>query len=227
MLALSYYLGWDTWWVGHEYPGDQCGFSAAVTNPFTIGVRATCRAAALFWSLVEAHYLGVMYAIFALFLVGYAAVWSVIHKSRGYAEETAERARYQTLDMARLRPEPLWVRAALVHGLYCVVPGGAPGCSIYSGAIAGCFAAIGGAISMRWMGAGRLAGVSWKPWEQPLGRCAGYRARNYLDSDGSEHQTTLWSTVASWIPCCMVRRVLCWTLVLWCGAVDLCNGIIH
>lgn len=74
MIALSYSLGWDTLvGLGMSILATNMGFSAAVTNPFTIGVAQKLAGLPLFsgaWLRILIFL--VIYAIFALFLTGYA-----------------------------------------------------------------------------------------------------------------------------------------------------------
>jgi len=56
MIALSYSLGWDALvGLGMSILATNMGFSAAISNPYTLGVTAPCRFAALFGCLVSYH----------------------------------------------------------------------------------------------------------------------------------------------------------------------------
>ena len=74
MIALSYSLGWDTLvGLGMSILATNMGFSAAITNPFTIGVAQKLADLPLFsgaWLRIIIFI--VMYAILAIFLTRYA-----------------------------------------------------------------------------------------------------------------------------------------------------------
>ena len=109
MLALSYYLGWDTLvGLGMSILATNVGFSAAVTNPFTIGVAQQLAGLPLFsGAWLRLLIFAVMYGIFAVFLVNYARrVERHPESSPVFAGEQAERARYQPLDVTALEAAP-------------------------------------------------------------------------------------------------------------------------
>ena len=74
MIALAYSLGWDTLTgLGMSILATNMGFSAAITNPFTIGVAQKLAELPLFsgaWFRIIIFI--VMYAILAIFLTSYA-----------------------------------------------------------------------------------------------------------------------------------------------------------
>lgn len=74
MLALSYLLGWDMLvGLGMSILATNMGFSAAITNPFTIGLAQKIAGLPLFsgaWLRIVIFL--VLYAIFAVFLTRYA-----------------------------------------------------------------------------------------------------------------------------------------------------------
>lgn len=74
MLALSYLLGWDTLvGLGMSILATNMGFSAAITNPFTIGLAQKIAGLPMFsgaWLRIIIFL--VMYGIFAVFLTRYA-----------------------------------------------------------------------------------------------------------------------------------------------------------
>lgn len=74
MLALAYYLGWDSLvGLGMSVLATNMGFSAAVTNPFTIGVAQEIAGLPLFsGAWLRLIIFAVMYVVLALFLVRYA-----------------------------------------------------------------------------------------------------------------------------------------------------------
>ena len=74
MIALSLYLGWDTLvGLGMSILAVNMGFSAAVTNPFTIGVAQKLAGLPLFsGALLRMFFFVIIYGIFAWFLTAYA-----------------------------------------------------------------------------------------------------------------------------------------------------------
>jgi uncharacterized ion transporter superfamily protein YfcC len=105
MLALSYSLGWDSLvGLGMSILATNMGFSAAVTNPFTVGVAQQIAGLPLFsgaWLRVGVFL--VVYAVFATFLLRYARrVERDPQASTVLAEDRAERAKYEGLDLAAL-----------------------------------------------------------------------------------------------------------------------------
>ena len=102
MIALSYFLGWDALvGLGMSILATNMGFSAAVTNPFTIGVAQQIAGLPLFsgaWLRVPIFL--AIYAVFAVFLVRYARrVERDPQGSPVFAEDQAERARHEPLDV--------------------------------------------------------------------------------------------------------------------------------
>ena len=102
MLALSYYLGWDALvGLGMSVLAVNMGFSAAITNPFTIGVAQTLSDLPLFsgaWFRLIVFVL--MYALFSGFLLRYAhRVEKDPHLSPVFAEDRENRARYSHLQL--------------------------------------------------------------------------------------------------------------------------------
>jgi uncharacterized ion transporter superfamily protein YfcC len=103
MLALSYYLGWDALvGLGMSVLAVNMGFSAAVTNPFTIGVAQKLAGLPLFsgaWYRLIIFV--VVYAIFAGFLVRYARrVEKEPSASPLFNEDSLERKRYSQIDFS-------------------------------------------------------------------------------------------------------------------------------
>ncbi|MCK5795283.1 MAG: hypothetical protein KAH12_11290, partial [Anaerolineales bacterium] len=74
VLSLSYYLGWDALvGLGMSILATNLGFSAAITNPFTIGVAQELAGLPLFsgsWFRIPIFI--AIYAAFAVFLTRYA-----------------------------------------------------------------------------------------------------------------------------------------------------------
>ncbi len=165
MIALAYSLGWDSLvGLGMSILATNLGFSAAVTNPFTLGVAQRLAGLPLF-SGAEARIVIflVVYAVFAAFLVRYARrVDRQPEASAVFAEDQAERAKYSHLDLnalnsggRRLGPALAWLTVAL--GLILVVLVAAPfvpALADYSLPVVGLLFFFGG------VGAGLLAGES-------------------------------------------------------------------
>jgi uncharacterized ion transporter superfamily protein YfcC len=119
MVALSYTLGWDALvGLGMSILATNMGFSAAISNPFTIGVAQQIAGLPLFsgaWFRLPIFL--VIYAVFAVFLVRYARKIEREPKaSLVYAEDQAGRAAYTGSDLAalgegnpRLRRTLAWV----------------------------------------------------------------------------------------------------------------------
>jgi uncharacterized ion transporter superfamily protein YfcC len=106
MLALSYYLGWDTLvGLGMSVLATNIGFSAAITNPFTIGVAQQIAGLPLFsgaWFRIPIFI--VFYLVFAIFLVRYArTVERNPDNSPVFEEDQIERSKY---DITVLKTQP-------------------------------------------------------------------------------------------------------------------------
>ncbi len=100
MIALSYTLGWDALvGLGMSILATNLGFSAAITNPFTIGVAQKIAGLPLFsgaWLRIPIFIS--IYIVFAVFLVRYARkVERDPHRSPVFAEEQNERSKYAHL----------------------------------------------------------------------------------------------------------------------------------
>jgi uncharacterized ion transporter superfamily protein YfcC len=105
MLALAYYLGWDSLvGLGMSILATNMGFSAAITNPFTIGVAQKIAGLPLFsgaWLRVPIFL--AIYAVLAIFLVSYARkVDRSPQSSAVYEADRAERSKYQAMQLDSL-----------------------------------------------------------------------------------------------------------------------------
>ncbi len=105
MMALAYFLGWDSLTgLGMSILATNLGFSAAITNPFTISVAQKLAGLPLFsgaWLRVIIFL--VVYAIFAVFIVRYARrIERAPQASPVYAEDQAGRAKYQASSLEAL-----------------------------------------------------------------------------------------------------------------------------
>ncbi len=167
MIALSYSLGWDSLvGLGMSILATNMGFSAAVTNPFTIGVAQRIAGLPLFSGApFRILIFAVIYAIAAAFLVSYARRLDRDPQSSPiYKEDAAGRARYQGVSFAadaapglRIRPVLAWlgVFLALILGVLVASPF-VPALSSYSLPIVGLLFFAGGA------GAGWIGGCAGK-----------------------------------------------------------------
>ncbi|MEW5867910.1 MAG: hypothetical protein AB1894_01435 [Chloroflexota bacterium] len=116
MVALSYTLGWDALvGLGMSILATNLGFSAAITNPFTIGVAQKIAGLPLFsgfWLRIPIFL--AIYIAFAIFLVRYARkIEREPQASPVYAEDQAGRARYAHLDFSEHSVEIPHLRRAL------------------------------------------------------------------------------------------------------------------
>ena len=101
MIALSYSLGWDSLvGLGMSVLATNMGFSAAVTNPFTVGVAQEIAGLPLFSGVwLRIPIFCVIYAALAVFLVRYArSVERDPASSPVFAEDRAERAKYAAFE---------------------------------------------------------------------------------------------------------------------------------
>lgn len=109
MLALSLYLGWDALvGLGMSILAVNMGFSAAITNPFTLGVAQKLAGLPLFsgaWFRILIF--AAVYAVFAVFLVRYARkIERNPHLSPVFEEDRANRERYRHIQIDGSADEP-------------------------------------------------------------------------------------------------------------------------
>ncbi len=108
MIALAYFLGWDSFvGLGMSILATNMGFSAAILNPFTIGVAQEIAGLPLFsgaWLRVLIFV--AVYAVFAVFLVRYAKrVERDPSSSPVFQEDQAERGKYASFQPDALAEE--------------------------------------------------------------------------------------------------------------------------
>ncbi|MBN1147820.1 MAG: YfcC family protein [Anaerolineales bacterium] len=108
MIALAYFLGWDALvGLGMSILAVNMGFSAAITNPFTLGVAQQLADLPLFsgaWLRILIFI--AIYIVFSIFLLRYARkIERDPTASLVYAEGQAERAKYQDLRFEALEAE--------------------------------------------------------------------------------------------------------------------------
>jgi len=125
MIALSYSLGWDALvGLGMSILATNMGFSAAITNPFTIGVAQKLAGLPLFsGGLFRIPIFLVIYALLAWFLVSYARkIDRNPEASLVFKESQADRARYAAMDLGALQvPGGRLGKAALVFGAFVLL----------------------------------------------------------------------------------------------------------
>jgi uncharacterized ion transporter superfamily protein YfcC len=174
MIALSFAMGWDTLvGLGMSILATNMGFSAAVTNPFTIGVAQKIAGLPLFSGagLRVAIFL-VMYVVLAVFLVLYARkIERHPEASDVYKEDHVNRTKYQSVQFdsaegvtLKMRPVLIWLVVFLLLIVGVLVAGPlVPAISDYSLPIVGILFLVGG------IGAGMLSGAgSSRVWRSAL-----------------------------------------------------------
>ncbi|NWF63624.1 MAG: YfcC family protein [Chloroflexi bacterium] len=172
MIALSYSLGWDALvGLGMSILATNMGFSAAISNPYTLGVAQQLAGLPLFsgaWLRVIVF--AVIYLIFMTFLSAYARRIDIDPKaSLVHNEDNAERQKYASMDASLLEEDPKQNRAINFFGIMLIfifitmlaVPF-VPAISDYALPIVGILFLIGG------LGAGFLSGKGGKTVWQGL-----------------------------------------------------------
>lgn len=167
MLALSYYLGWDALvGLGMSVLATNMGFSAAITNPFTIGIAQKIAGLPLFsgaWFRIPIFI--VIYSIFSIFLVRYAKkVERDPQASPVYEEDQLGRKKYEHLDLEKIAQSSpylgravVWFTVFLVFILLVLIGGPfIPAISDYALPLVGILFLIAG------LGAGLLSGAERK-----------------------------------------------------------------
>jgi uncharacterized ion transporter superfamily protein YfcC len=163
MIALSYSLGWDAMvGLGMSILATNMGFSAAISNPYTLGVAQQLAGLPLFsgaWFRIIIF--AAIYLIFVSFLSAYARKIdrdpraSLVHK-----EDMAEREKYKSIDASFTGEDPKQNRAMNFFGIFLllilvVMLAGPfiPAISAYALPLVGVLFLIGG------LGAGFLSGA--------------------------------------------------------------------
>jgi len=125
MIALSYSLGWDALvGLGMSILATNMGFSAAITNPFTIGVAQKLAGLPLFSGIpFRIPIFLVIYALLAWFLVSYARkIDKNPEASLIYKDSAAARERYAALDLDRFAANSARLgKAALVFAAFILL----------------------------------------------------------------------------------------------------------
>ena len=166
MIALSYSLGWDALvGLGMSILATNMGFSAAISNPYTLGVSQQLAGLPLFsgaWLRIIIFI--VIYLIFGFFLSAYARKIDKNPKdSLVHGEDNAERQKYKSVDASLTAEDPKQNRAMSFFGffllfIFAVMLAGpfVPAISDYSLPIVGILFLIGG------LGAGFISGAGGK-----------------------------------------------------------------
>jgi len=166
MIALSYSLGWDALvGLGMSILATNMGFSAAITNPFTIGVAQKIAELPLFsGAWLRVIIFAGMYAILSIFLVRYAKrIEKTPEVSPVFLEDQTTRARYAHLRMDINSPQKeykksiTWLLVFILLILAVLVSGSfIPAISDYIMPLVGILFFIAG------IGSGLLAGLKGK-----------------------------------------------------------------
>lgn len=180
MIALSYSLGWDALvGLGMSILATNMGFSAAISNPYTLGVAQQLAGLPLFsgaWLRILIFV--VIYLLFGWFLSSYAR--KIDHDPRAslvHGEDTAEREKYRSMDAAFVQVDPRQNRAMNFFGLFLIlifltmlaVPF-VPAISDYALPMVGVLFLLGGLGAGFLSGAG--AGTVWQGLVEGLGGLA-------------------------------------------------------
>ena len=124
MIALSYSLGWDALvGLGMSILATNMGFSAAISNPYTLGVAQQLAGLPIFsgaWFRIIIFL--VIYAIFAAFLTAYARkIDRDPTASLVYDLDVAERKKFKGLDASLVQQDPRQNRAMAFFGLFLML----------------------------------------------------------------------------------------------------------
>ena len=178
MIALAYSLGWDTLTgLGMSILATNVGFSAAITNPFTIGVAQGIAELPAFSGAGYRILIFIFfYLLLAVFLTRHARkVEKNPQASPVYAEEQSTRAKYSHFSADSIAHENKGTTPAIVFLLVCVVLIFAtlfagpfvPAISDYALPIVGLLFLIAG------IGSGLIAGVGKEAWKAAAEGLAG------------------------------------------------------
>ncbi|MBN1953704.1 MAG: YfcC family protein [Anaerolineae bacterium] len=183
MIGLSYSMGWDSLvGLGMSILATNLGFSAAITNPFTIGVAQRIAGLPLFsGAWLRVPILLAVYAVLSIFLVRYARrIERDPARSPVFAEDRAGRQKYGGFDLTapgsqdpRLGRAATWFLAFFALIVLVLVAGPfVPALSDFALPIVGLLFLVGG------VGAGLISGFGGRKvlktlWEGILGIAPG------------------------------------------------------
>ena len=173
MIALSYSLGWDALvGLGMSILATNMGFSAAIANPYTLGVSQQLAGLPLFSGMwFRVFIFTVIYFIFMMFITAYAQKIDRNPKaSLVHGEDSAEREKYKNMnDVSFTQIDPKQNRAINFFGIFLILilvimlaGPFVPAISDYALPIVGILFLIGG------LGAGFLSGAGSKTVWQGL-----------------------------------------------------------
>ncbi|MEI7844959.1 MAG: SLC13 family permease [Chloroflexota bacterium] len=180
MIALAYSLGWDALvGLGMSILATNMGFSAAISNPYTLGVSQQLAGLPLFsgaWFRILVFI--VIYLIFGLFISAYAhKIDKDPSKSLIHAEDASEREKYKNTGSVFSEEDPKQNRAIGFFGVFVILIFIAmlagpfvPTISTYALPIVGILFLIGGLGAGFISGAGRK--VVWQGLIEGLGGLA-------------------------------------------------------
>jgi uncharacterized ion transporter superfamily protein YfcC len=172
MIALSYSLGWDALiGLGMSILATNMGFSAAISNPYTLGVAQQLAGLPLFsgaWLRIPIFL--VIYVVFTFFLVSYARkIDRDPSKSLVYGRDQTERSKYKAMDVSIAGNDPRQNRAISFFGLFLLLIFAVmlmgpfvPAISDYALPIVGILFLLGG------LGAGFISGAGGRKVRQGL-----------------------------------------------------------
>ena len=172
MIALSYSLGWDALvGLGMSILATNMGFSAAISNPYTLGVAQQIAGLPFpsgAWFRIVVFI--VIYLVFAAFLSSYARkIDKDPRASLVHNEDNAERAKYASMDASFIQEDPQQNRAMGFFGIFLILiflsmlsAPFVPAISDYALPIVGILFLIGG------LGAGFISGAGGKKVWQGL-----------------------------------------------------------
>jgi uncharacterized ion transporter superfamily protein YfcC len=122
MIGLAYFLGWDSLTgLGMSVLATNVGFSAAVFNPFTIGIAQKLAGLPLYSGAIPRLILfAVMYGILATFITMYARkIDRKPEASPVFHEDQAEKAKYAAFKVDdTLENDPKMRKAAIFLGVF-------------------------------------------------------------------------------------------------------------
>jgi uncharacterized ion transporter superfamily protein YfcC len=124
MIALAYYLGWDALiGLGMSILATNMGFSAALTNPFTIGVAQKLAGLPPFSGFAFRIPIFItIYAVLVIFLLRYAKrIDRQPESSLIFDSDQAERVKYRQLDLDTLRTDQDKLTGATIWFLCFVI----------------------------------------------------------------------------------------------------------
>ncbi|HNS50805.1 MAG TPA: hypothetical protein PKO09_06435 [Anaerolineae bacterium] len=166
-VALAYSVGWDAFvGLGMSVLATNLGFTAAITNPFTVGVGQKLAGLPMFsGTLLRVVLWLVVYAVFATFLVTYARrIERRPEASPIYGEDGADRSRYGDFHAAA-GENPRMGAALTFFGACLVVILAVLFASPFVQAISDyAFPIVGVLFLVAGIGAGLIAGMGHRTW---------------------------------------------------------------